>query len=486
MATLPTGNELKRLSLRGLVAYTARCARRVLPFYRLPADAADAADAVVHLRAVELAVETAMRFANGDDPDPDEAARVEEAVIRAVMAVSGGESPDTLAALSSNAAYAAANAVTQALAVAATTGSKTAEAAKVIAAAVTAADAAVVIDPLVRHGAVRDYRSLVRLRLGGFPDHGQPIDAGDDGVLGPIPLTRRAREALEARQADLGERLHEAEPPAVAPVKASAAPVAVPAAIDPPAADSRDVEQFRGEEQTLQSLGGPAADAVDLEDVEPTDPVAEVVGMSREPAQDVRAVTGPPPADGGGLLQRELHKQRSVLGDERRRLHQERESLREERDRFEREREQEEAERFRILEDLDARERQLAQDRSRLDADRQQLAEERHSVREERQALESEREAIGGERDAVAAQREAVERERAALDEERRALAESRASAQHERRALAEDIAAQQDAARALDDRVSRYEEFFSQFERWRQRFDALGEPAEPLEVAEA
>ena len=122
----------------------------------------------------------------------------EERVVQALMAVSEGESPDTRAALSCNAAYAAVNAAVLALQ-SVKAPSRATEGSKVIAAAVTAADAAMVVDPDIRHKMIRDYQILCRLNLGRFPDWGRAFDASEEGTLGPLQLTRDAETAKKQK-----------------------------------------------------------------------------------------------------------------------------------------------------------------------------------------------------------------------------------------------------------------------------------------------
>src|SRR4051794_36527393 len=59
---MTTEEELQRLPLRAIVAYAARCARRVRPLYRLPQDFPDR---VKHELAVDHAIEYAENFAAG-------------------------------------------------------------------------------------------------------------------------------------------------------------------------------------------------------------------------------------------------------------------------------------------------------------------------------------------------------------------------------------------------------------------------------------
>jgi hypothetical protein len=139
-----------------------------------------------------------LEFVNGSLLDPRVAHATEEAVVRALLAVSEGESPDTKAALSCNAAYAAINATVIAMD-SVKAPSRATEGSKVIAAAVTALEAALVVDLDIRHKVIRDFQILNRLSLGRFPDWGRGFDASEKGTLGPLELTRDALNAHKAR-----------------------------------------------------------------------------------------------------------------------------------------------------------------------------------------------------------------------------------------------------------------------------------------------
>ena len=195
MSGLPNGNTLKMLPLRALVAFAARCAQRVSPYFYLPSGHFEAH---VAEEAVRQAGSISLEFVNGSLLDPRVAHATEEAVVRALLAVSEGESPDTKAALSCNAAYAAINATVIAMD-SVKAPSRATEGSKVIAAAVTALEAALVVDLDIRHKVIRDFQILNRLSLGRFPDWGRGFDASEKGTLGPLELTRDALNAPKAR-----------------------------------------------------------------------------------------------------------------------------------------------------------------------------------------------------------------------------------------------------------------------------------------------
>ena len=62
--SLPTEDDLKKLPLLAIVAYTVRCARRFQPLYRLASGIADFAK---HEAAVERAISVAEQFCHGHD-----------------------------------------------------------------------------------------------------------------------------------------------------------------------------------------------------------------------------------------------------------------------------------------------------------------------------------------------------------------------------------------------------------------------------------
>ena len=59
--------DLKQLPLRALVAYAARCARRVQSLYAPPEGHPEAADCQA---ALEAAIRVAEQFASGEEPEP--------------------------------------------------------------------------------------------------------------------------------------------------------------------------------------------------------------------------------------------------------------------------------------------------------------------------------------------------------------------------------------------------------------------------------
>jgi len=198
MAGIPNGVVLKTMPLRALVGYAARCAERVEPYFYLPLGHPKIASAE---KAVKTAIRVSFDFVSGEEEDAQFLQMAEDWVVKALIAVSEGESPDTQAALSCNAAYAAINAAVIA-AHSVKAPSRANEGAKVVAAAVAAAEAAMVVDPDIRHQVARDFQILKGMNLGRFPDLGRVFDAGEKSKMGPVVLTSSAEIAKQQ-----GERL---------------------------------------------------------------------------------------------------------------------------------------------------------------------------------------------------------------------------------------------------------------------------------------
>jgi hypothetical protein len=194
-----TIEQLKALPLRAIVAFAARCARRVEHLAQLPEGNPQRE---ARRESVEAALRMAESFARGTDAPPD------ESVIAAIDAIrdAGGEL----------ACAAAASAVAQAAHAAASAwhvGSQAAEASREpgrppteagrprgalthITADLAAMNAyTAAAEAFVSVGyrneefvdtALKDYRTLVGLELGRYPEPGAPVDPSPDGPLGPL------------------------------------------------------------------------------------------------------------------------------------------------------------------------------------------------------------------------------------------------------------------------------------------------------------
>ena len=204
-SAFPSLGELTQLPLRALVAYAARCARRVQPLFTLPDDHPDKQK---HSEAVERAVRTAEEVARGtlviDGPGV--------CVPVAAMAVypTSGVSDASRAAWASTDAARAASATT--LAGRGEQGSGDffpvsdepvawPEGTRAVAAWVAYfawSAAAMWADAANAWGADAgsDFAKLRGLGIGRFPELGAPIDASENGPLGPLwPEAQRGADA---------------------------------------------------------------------------------------------------------------------------------------------------------------------------------------------------------------------------------------------------------------------------------------------------
>jgi hypothetical protein len=194
-----TVEHLKALPLRAIVAFAARCARRVEPLAQLPEGSPRRES---RREAVEAALRMAESFASGTDAPPD------ESVVAAIDASldAGGESTGRSAAAAvAQAAHAAASAWHAGAQVAEENrapGRQTIEAGRFLGALThmtadlaalnaftAAADAFVSVgyrnEDFV-NSALNDYATLVRLQLGRYPEPGAPVDPSPAGPLGPL------------------------------------------------------------------------------------------------------------------------------------------------------------------------------------------------------------------------------------------------------------------------------------------------------------
>ena len=199
--TLPkyTAEDLKRLPLRAIVALAVRCARRVEHLALLPDRDPEAAEC---RSIVTDALQMAEDFARGM-PCPAGESLVRKLEKYQLDAEGDSVRQDALAAVvqAASATAAAHNtldiraepAESHPLGPAPEPGplanlaNVTADLAALCAftAAVDAADAVGYSDTFIQ-GAVHDYRTILGLNLGQYPEAGQPIDPSADGPLGPL------------------------------------------------------------------------------------------------------------------------------------------------------------------------------------------------------------------------------------------------------------------------------------------------------------
>jgi hypothetical protein len=193
-----TVEHLKALPLRAIVAFAARCARRVEPLAQLPEG-----NPLRESRreAVEAAFRMAESFARGTD------APLDESVVAAIdeSLEAGGEPGGAATSAVAQAAHAAASAWHAGAQVAEESrapGKQTIEAGRFLGALThmtadlaalnaftAAADAFVSVgyrNEEFVDAALSDYDKLVRLKLGRYPEPGAPVDPSPDGPLGPL------------------------------------------------------------------------------------------------------------------------------------------------------------------------------------------------------------------------------------------------------------------------------------------------------------
>ena len=196
-----TVEHLKALPLRAIVAFAARCARRVETLAQLPEGHPQREG---RRGAVEAALGMAEAFARGADEPPDESTI---AAIDSSRGVAGGPAGSAEAvAAAAEAAHAAAAAwrlIGPGVAdKSAPEELKTAEARKflgglthvtadlaALAAFTAAVDAFTSVGYHNEHfvnAALDDYDRLLRLKLGRYPEPGQPIDPSPGGPLGRL------------------------------------------------------------------------------------------------------------------------------------------------------------------------------------------------------------------------------------------------------------------------------------------------------------
>jgi hypothetical protein len=163
MAASLTVEDLKRLSLRAVVALCVRYASRLRPGFDLPGNTPDRGK---EMAAVDAAIQMARTFAAGK-PIPSNAEHVVSAAMKA-----GGDAPGLMGIYAQKAGIAAGVALTI------HDGQSDLALNRAKYCLQSAGKAAIEIRA--------DYERLGQLGLGSFPDLGDAIDVSDDGPLGPI------------------------------------------------------------------------------------------------------------------------------------------------------------------------------------------------------------------------------------------------------------------------------------------------------------
>jgi hypothetical protein len=192
---LPTEKDLRRLPLRAIVAYAARCAWRVKSLYRLPDDYPDKPR---HEEAVDKAISAARYYA---------ADQVFAGIIRSAFAAGddAAAAADSAAgaAIAGDDAAAAADSARAAAAAARAAATAAAADRATVSSARMAADSAALSVAWIAHppnmtpaetdrdartcaAARADFHRLLDLDLGRFPEPGNPVDPSESGPLGPL------------------------------------------------------------------------------------------------------------------------------------------------------------------------------------------------------------------------------------------------------------------------------------------------------------
>ncbi len=200
ISTQYTTEDLKKLPLRAIVAFAARCAKRVEPFAQFAAGHPQQ-------EARRVAVDDAIRIA--EEVSRGSACASIDPVVQALestRAISGvGIGCESAASAAAAAARTAATVwlmlnpgesdrdadrwthTPEARSYRSHLGNVTADivALDAFTVAVEAANAVAFDDTFMR-GAIRDYERLLGLHLGAYPQAGPPIDPSPDGPLGPL------------------------------------------------------------------------------------------------------------------------------------------------------------------------------------------------------------------------------------------------------------------------------------------------------------
>ena len=202
MSRSPSRLELKALPFRAVVAFAARCARRVLPLYQSQSPGDESST------YVEKAIQLSERFAAGDDVTEDAVSAAATGALHAAFPSSFHDrdyatvtaryrtGPATVTARAAYAAFHAARAAFAAFAAVSFRRASSAgrnsksDTAKAAAFAAIAAEHAVAEDAAVVAAVVKaaraDFNSLLAQNLGKPLELGSNIDTSESGPLGPL------------------------------------------------------------------------------------------------------------------------------------------------------------------------------------------------------------------------------------------------------------------------------------------------------------
>jgi len=409
VAESPT--DLKQLPLYALLAYASRCARRVSGLFHLDANHAEAKSC---LSAIDAAVNITQALAAAGDVDPDVLAATEDGTVRAVIVASELQPPDERAAYAANSAYAAICAAKAALE--ASVASDIDEpAGRVAEAATIARDSAISADERVERAALLDWEMLQRMFLGKFPGFGEPVEAAESGILGP--LFQDGNESVIFQDAK----------------EVPDAPEGASTGNEPGAESESPVKDRR--------KGGTGAK-----------------GKARKEKETEQHV---------------LDEESAELSQGMEELKQQSEALKLQRDQLRQDVEQAAADRARILSEADAVRTQVDEDRRQLDVQRQEVAATSEIVRASQQQLETGQQQLERDRDQISKDWENLKVHVEELAAEREQLNADKRNFEAERDAILAESARVREVDAKIAERERHATEAVAGLHADRERFEA-------------
>jgi hypothetical protein len=195
-----TTEDLKKLPLRAIVAFAARCARRVESISQFPAGHPQRETRRVAIdNAIRLAEEVSSASPSGSVEPVVQALNATQAISEGGIACECAAAAAAAAARTASIVWLSLNPgesdrdanrwtkTPEARSYRSRLANDTAElvALDAFTAAVEAADAVAHDDAFMR-GAIQDYERLLGLELGHYPEAGRPIDPSSNGPLGPL------------------------------------------------------------------------------------------------------------------------------------------------------------------------------------------------------------------------------------------------------------------------------------------------------------
>lgn len=172
-----TKDDLSKIPLRAMVAWAARCARRVQPLYHV--DGLSAKKEHKHVSAIDQVIGAAEAFANSVDDKTFEGTRAYN-ILDAGRDARDAAGHGVAAWVATSALNAARSAV---YAAQGPTGAIVIDAEDAFDCAIKAAESN---SSEVSEAASADFQKLLAAKLGDFPELGQPVDPSASGALGPL------------------------------------------------------------------------------------------------------------------------------------------------------------------------------------------------------------------------------------------------------------------------------------------------------------